>query len=262
MRPPLHADFLTRPLAHRAFHDLALERPENSLAAIQAAVDAGYGIEIDLQPSSDGVAMVFHDGTLDRMTTQTGPVAARTAAELGRIVLNNGAGAGIPTLSEVLRVVAGQVPLLIEVKDQSGSFGPVDGALERAAANALEGYEGPVALMSFNPHSVAALAECAPHIARGLTTYAFPASDFPQAAENPALEVRRAALAAIADYDRTGAVFISHRWHDLPQPRVAELKLQGAAILCWTIRNAEEEAAAREIAQNITFEHYAPKKTV
>ncbi|WP_333828262.1 glycerophosphodiester phosphodiesterase family protein [Pararhodobacter sp.] len=258
MRAPLHPDFLTRPIAHRALHDLTQNRPENSLAAVQAAVEAGYGIEIDLQPSADGIAMVFHDATLDRMTSETGPVADRSAAELAAIALNHGAGTGMPTLTEVLRAVAGRVPLLIEVKDQSGSLGPVDGALERAAVDALEGYEGPVALMSFNPHSVAALAEAAPHIARGLTTYAFPASDFPQAQENPALEARRAALAAIADYERTGASFISHQWADLTRPRVAELKAQGAAILCWTIRSPEQEAQARRIAQNITFEQYLP----
>jgi len=259
MRPSLHPDFLSRPIAHRAFHDLAQNRPENSLAAVQAAVDAGYGIEIDLQPSSDGVPMVFHDDTLDRMTNETGPVAARTATELGRIALNDSAGAGIPTLAEVLRTVAGRVPLLIEVKDQSGSLGPVNGALEQATVRALEGYQGPVALMSFNPHSVAALAEAAPHLPRGLTTYAFPNSDFPQAEGNPELEARRAALAAIADYDRTGAVFISHHWRDLARPRVAELKAQGAVILSWTIRSPEEEAVARQIAQNITFEHYSPE---
>lgn len=258
MRTPLHPDLLRLPIAHRALHDAARARPENSLAAVQAAVEAGYGIEIDLQPSSDGIAMVFHDETLDRMTAQTGPVAARTAEELGRIALENGAGAGIPTLAEVLRAVGGRVPLLIEVKDQSGSLGPVDGALERAAARTLEGYTGPVALMSFNPHSVAALAEAAPHLPRGLTTCAFPREEFPEAAENPALEARRAALAAIADYDRTGSVFISHRWRDLAMARVAELKDRGAAILSWTIRGPEEEAAARRIAQNITFEHYAP----
>ncbi len=259
MRAPLHPDFLSHPIAHRAFHNIAQNRPENSLAAVQAAVDAGYGIEIDLQPASDGVPMVFHDETLDRMTAETGPIAAHSSEALGRIALNNGKGAGIPTLAEVLRAVAGRVPLLIEIKDQSGSLGPVDGALERATVHALEGYQGPVALMSFNPHSVAELVKAAPHLPRGLTTYAFPSSDFPQAEGNPVLEARRASLAAIADYDRTGAVFISHHWRDLARPRVAELKAKGAAVLCWTIRSPEEEAIARQVAQNITFEHYAPE---
>lgn len=258
MRPGLHPDFLTRPIAHRALHDLAAGRPENSLAAVRAAVNAGYGIEIDLQGSADGVAMVFHDDTLERLTDAEGPVRARSAAELSALALKGGGGAGIPTLAEVLEAVGGRVPLLIEVKDQSGSMGPVDGVLERATAAALQGYEGPVALMSFNPHSVAALAEAAPDVARGLTTYAFPASDFPQAAENPALEARRAELAAIADYGRVGACFVSHRWRDLDSPRLAELKASGAAILCWTLRSPEEDAIARQRADNVTFEGYLP----
>ena len=79
---PLPADFLRLPIAHRALHDRAAGRPENSRAAIRAAVAAGYGIEIDLQPSADGVAMVFHDDTLQRLTGREGPVSALTAAEL------------------------------------------------------------------------------------------------------------------------------------------------------------------------------------
>lgn len=258
MRPGLHPDFLTRPIAHRALHDLAAGRPENSLSAVRAAVEAGYGIEIDLQGSADGVAMVFHDDTLQRLTDAEGPVRARSAAALSALPLKGGAGEGIPTLAEVLQAVGGRVPLLIEVKDQSGAMGPVDGVLERATATALQGYAGPVAVMSFNPHSVAALAEAAPDVARGLTTYAFPASDFPQAATDPALEARRAALAAIADYDRVGASFISHHWRDLANPRVAELKAAGAAILCWTLRSPAEDAEARAMAANVTFEGYLP----
>jgi glycerophosphoryl diester phosphodiesterase len=87
MRPALPPDFLRLPLAHRALHDRAARRPENSPAAIRAAVAAGYGIEIDLQLSRDGIAMVFHDETLDRLTDQTGLVADRDAADLGAIPL-------------------------------------------------------------------------------------------------------------------------------------------------------------------------------
>lgn len=257
-RASLHPDFLTRPIAHRALHDLAKGRPENSAAAVRAAVKAGYAIEIDLQISADGVAMVFHDATLERLTPVVGLLNARTAAELGRIALKGGDGEGIPTLRTVLDIVAGRVPLLIEVKDQSGTLGPVDGVLEAATAADLDGYSGPVAVMSFNPHSVQAMAEAAPKVARGLTTYAFPVQDFPAARTDPEAEAHRSALEAIADYDRVGASFISHQWRDLARPRVAELKAQGAAVLCWTIRSPEEEAQARLIAQNITFENYLP----
>lgn len=243
--------FLSRPIAHRAYHDRAQGRPENSRAAVRAAVAAGYGIEIDLQPSADGVPMVFHDEWLDRLTAETGPVNARRAAELGQIGLVHGSE-GIPTLAEVLEIVGGRVPLLIEIKDQDGQMGEGIGPLEEAAARVLAGYDGPVAVMSFNPHSVAAMARLAPGIPRGLTTSAWDAADWAPVA--PAVCDR---LRDIPDYDRTGACFISHEWADLARPRVAALKAAGAAVLCWTIRSPEEEAQARAVAQNVTFEGYA-----
>lgn len=246
----LPPDFLTRPIAHRAYHDKTTGRPENSLAAVRAAVDAGYGIEIDLQLSSDGVPMVFHDENLDRLTGSTGPLATRTATALAAIPLRHGAE-GIPTLMQVLDTIAGRVPLLIEIKDQDGTMGPNIGVLEAATADVLLGYDGPVALMSFNPHAIAAMAQLAPHIPRGLTTSAYLPAEW---APLPAAVCD--ALRAIPDYDRTGACFISHEATDLGRPRVAELKAQGAAILCWTIRSPKAEAEARKIAQNITFEGY------
>jgi glycerophosphoryl diester phosphodiesterase len=242
--------FLTHPIAHRAYHDKSAGRPENSLAAVRAAVDAGYGIEIDLQLSSDGVAMVFHDYDLERLTGIKGPLATRTAAELSAIPLLHGSE-GIPTLTQLLDTLAGQVPLLIEIKDQDGALGPNIGALEAATAEALVGYDGPVALMSFNPHSIAAMAQLAPHIPRGLTTSAYLPDDW---APVPAAVCE--VLRDIPDYSRTGSCFISHEASDLNRPRVAELKAKGAAILCWTIRSPKAEAEARLIAQNITFEGY------
>lgn len=254
MRPRLPEAFLRLPIAHRALHDASAGRPENSLPAIRAAVNAGYAIEIDLQPSADGVAMVFHDEDLARLTLESGPVSARSAADLQRIAVRHSAEP-IPTLTQVLDAVAGRVPLLIEIKDQSGTMGPTDGVLESATAAALAGYSGPVAVMSFNPASVAHMQRLAPDLPRGLTTYAFPAEDFPPG--DPLLEARRRSLAAIEGYDAVGASFISHHWRDLARPRVAELAAQGAAILCWTIRSPAEEAEARRIARNVTFEGYS-----
>jgi glycerophosphoryl diester phosphodiesterase len=247
---PLPTAFLDRPLAHRALHDRAQGRIENSPAALRAAIAAGYGIEIDVQASADGVPMVFHDDRLERLTGAEGPIRARPCAELQRLTLTGGADR-IPTLAEVLDLVAGRVPLLIEIKDQSGSMSPAVGALEEAVAGALAGYGGPVALMSFNPHSVSALARHAPQIPRGLTTCAYDAEDEPHLSAET-----RAHLRAIPDAARTGAGFISHDHRDLAAPRVAELKAQGLAVLCWTVRSPEEEATARRIAHNITFEGY------
>jgi glycerophosphoryl diester phosphodiesterase len=244
--------FLTRPLAHRGLHDVAAGRPENSLPAFRAAIGAGYGIELDLQLSSDGVAMVFHDYDLQRLTGQLGPVAGKTAAQLGQIALL-GDSEGIPTLAQVLDLVAGQVPLLIEVKDQDLRLGPKIGALEAATVQALHGYAGPIALMSFNPHSVLRLAELAPEFPRGLTTCDYDAEDWHLVPAD-----RRAALSTIPDFDRTGCCFISHQRDQLTNPHVTDLKARGVTVLCWTIRSPAQEADARKVADNITFEGYHP----
>lgn len=251
MRTPLPPEFLRAPIAHRALHDRAARRPENSRAAIRAAVAAGYGIEIDLQLSRDGVAMVFHDETLERLTAAEGWLRDRTAAELGAIALRD-ADEGIPTLAGVLDIIAGRVPLLIELKDQTLHMAETDGRLEAATAAALAGYAGPVAVMSFNPHTVARMADLSPAIARGLTTSAYDPDDW---APLPAETCD--SLRPIPDYDRVGASFISHEAADLSRPRVAELAAAGAAILCWTIRSPEAEAEARKVAANVTFEGYA-----
>lgn len=248
---PLPAAFLTRPIAHRALHDRAAGCPENSRAAVQAAVDAGYGIEIDLQLSADDQAMVFHDDTLERLTQATGDVSARSAAELGGLLLRDGDD-GIPTLTEVLDIVAGRVPLLIEIKDQSRPMSETTGRLEAAMVAALAGYDGPVAVMSFNPHAVAHVARLAPHLVLGLTTCSFDPVDW----KIP--EAVGARLRDIPDAERLGVAFLSHHWRDLSRPRVQALRASGLSLLTWTIRAPDEEAAARGMgAQNITFEGYA-----
>lgn len=252
MRVPLPPGLLHRPIAHRALHDRAAGRIENSPAAIGAAIDRGYAIEIDLQFSRDGVPMVFHDQNLDRLTGEAGPLAARSAAELKALRLKDGADC-IPTLKEVLDLVAGRVPLLIELKDQSLVMGPTDGRLEGATVDALRDYGGEVALMSFNPACVHHLARLAPDIPRGITTDSYDPESW-----RPMPPEMCAHFRAIPDYDPTLSSFISHEAADLSSPRVAELKAQGAAILCWTIRSAAEEAEARKVAQNVTFEGYLP----
>jgi glycerophosphoryl diester phosphodiesterase len=247
---PLPAAFLRLPLAHRALHKREMRRPENSPAAILAALAAGYGIEIDVQGTADGQAVVFHDEWMERLTEATGFVKDYTAAELGNIRLRD-ADDCIPTLPQVLAMVAGRAPLLIEIKDQTGGMTETDGRLEAAVARALLGYDGPVAVMSFNPHAVANMARLAPQIPRGITTAAF---DY--AGWAPLSPERCDALREIADYDRVRACFISHEVADLGRARVADLKARGATILCWTVTSAAMEAKAREVVDNVTFEQY------
>lgn len=251
MKPvPLPDTFLDRPLAHRGLHGPGV--PENSLAAASAAIAAGYGIECDIQPSSDGVAMVFHDPTLIRMTGREGRISDHTAAELSELRLA-GTDAHIPTFREFLDLIDGQVALLVEVKPQDLHTGEHTGALEEIVARELAGYDGPVAVMSFNPHSVAAMARLAPALPRGLITWSWGADLDERISRERADELRE-----IPDYDMVAASFISHEAADLSRPRVAELKAQGAHVLCWTITSPEAESDARKIAENVTFEGYRP----
>ena len=252
---PLPPQFLTRPLAHRGYHDRTRGIPENSRAAFEAAIAAGYGIELDVQLSKDHHAMVFHDYQLDRLTPDTGLVRKHSRAELAHIPLSGGTET-IPDLDQVLALVAGRTPLLIEIKDQDGAMMHDVGPLENAVAGSLKAYRGPVAVMSFNPHAIEVLASAAPAIPRGLTTCAYQQKDWP---ELPA-EVF-AHLRDIPYYDRVGASFISHLASDLNRPRVAELKNGGAKIMCWTVRSPEQEAEARKVAHNVTFEGYAAATT-
>lgn len=245
--------FLNVPFAHRGYHDAQKGCVENSRAAFLAAAKAGYGIELDLQLSSDGHAMVFHDYDLSRLTADRGAIRTKTCAALTEIKLS-GSDETIPTLPEILSVIAGRVPLLIELKDQDGAMGPDVGPLEQSVASALQNYTGPVAVMSFNPHSIARLAELSPATPRGLVTCHYPAEHW-----QLLNETTRAHLRTIPDFDRVKACFISHRFDDLDNPRVDELKASGAGISCWTVRSATDETKARKVADTVTFEGYNAK---
>ena len=132
-----------RPYAHRGlWGDTA---PENSLAAFELAVKAGFAIELDVQLSSDGEVMVFHDYTLTRMCGKDVKLAALRAAELAACTLGD-TEEHIPTLAEVLALVGGRVPLLIELKGESGNT-----ALCPAVAALLDAYRGEWCVESFNP---------------------------------------------------------------------------------------------------------------
>jgi glycerophosphoryl diester phosphodiesterase len=156
-------DWLTRFVyAHRGLHGLGAV--ENSPSAFAAAIGAGLGIECDVQRSRDAQAVVFHDEDLARLTGRPGRVADEGAAALGQIVLS-GSSDTIPTLGALLTQIGGRVPLLIEVKIPRGArVAPLCLAVHRA----IEGYSGPVAVMSFNPRVDAWFRRYAPHVVRGL----------------------------------------------------------------------------------------------
>lgn len=248
----LHPDFLNLPLAHRGLHSPGM--PENSMAAFRAAIDAGYGIECDIQATADGQAVVFHDYDLSRLADDKGFVADLPLVALQGFRLL-GSEQQIPTLRQLLDEVAGRVPLLIEIKDQDGRLGANVGSLQDEVARELQGYQGPVAVMSFNPYAVADFRAAAPGITVGLTTCGYLPEEWPMLDDEMCEH-----LAQIADFDSVGAEFISHDHDDLGNPAVLALAARDVPVLCWTIRSAEAEARARRVAQNITFEDYLPER--
>ncbi|WP_380058637.1 glycerophosphodiester phosphodiesterase family protein [Falsihalocynthiibacter sp. SS001] len=253
MTPVLPKSFLDRPIAHRGLHDIKNDRPENSRAAFEAAIERGYGIELDLQLSKDGHAMVFHDYDMARLTGAHGAIQMRTAEELCATQLLYGMDETIPRFGDILALVDGHVPLLVELKDQDGAMGKNIGALERSVAECAKSYRGPIAFMSFNPHSVEALATLLPNHPRGLTTCVM---DKIEAPHTPPLERQR--LTDISHFEQSQSSFISHDHNSLDLPRVQELKSQGVPILCWTIKSPQAEEKARKVADNVTFEGYLP----
>lgn len=246
----LPAAFLRAPIAHRALHDVTEGRPENSRASVVAALAAGYGIEVDLQLTADNKAVVFHDYDLGRLTAAKGSVRGITAEQAAALPLKFGNGETIPTLEDILRLVSGRVPLLLDMKDEDGAMGPNVGLLEAATAAVLDAYDGPVAVMSFNPNSVAEMARLAPQLSRGLVT-----DPYNPAKWNLPLKTCKR-LREIPDFEWCGAQFISHKVTDLKRPRVQALRSNGVPVLCWTVRSKKAEAKARRWADNVTFEGY------
>ena len=215
------------PLAHRGLWRPG-GAPENSLGAFEAACAAGYGIELDVRLSSDNETMVFHDADLGRMTGASGRMIEHTAAELAELRLA-GTDEPIPTLAQVLTLVAGRSLVMVELKTDLGLEGP----LEERVAEILDGYDGPVAIIGFNPVACGWFAEHRPDVLRGLN-----------------LERVRGAETVTALAEARPQFLLPSRSLKLKPPYDAFPKV------VWTVRSAREAAAAR--ADNIIFEGFAP----
>lgn len=232
------------PVAHRGLWDE--HAPENSLLAFQAACQAGYGIELDVQMSADGEAIVFHDATLDRLTGFTGRVADHSAADLGAMKLN-GSDETIPTLAETLTLIGHRAMVLIELKTPYGDVGP----LEKRVSEILIDHNGPTAVIGFNPYSHAWFASHHPQILRGLDSYSYRDN------ETLAREQRRA-YAALEHVGLAKPHFLVLGMDIVTEAPAAKLRDQGMPVLAWTVRCDADRSQAREHADNIIFEGFAP----
>ena len=235
---------VARPIAHRGWHGPG--RPENSLAAAEAAAQAGFAVECDVVLSADGEAMVFHDTTLDRLTGASGPVGARSAAALGALRLA-GTSEPIPALVALLAQIAGRVPLVCEIKSGFDS----DFRLAERAAQAAAEYAGPLAFKSFDPAVIAHLREAA--CARPLGIVAEASYDDPYfAALSP--EQKRD-CAAFTHIERTRPDFLSWPVENLPHAAPSLMRALGnKPVMTWTVRRPEQWALARTFADQAVFE--------
>lgn len=242
-------DWLTaRPVAHRGLHGNGIV--ENSLSAAAAAVTENYAIEVDLQLSADGEVVVFHDETLERLTSETGEVSARSAADLSKIALN-GSSDAIPTLADLLHTVAGRVPLVLELKSSWNG----DARLAARVADALVPYDGPVAVMSFDPALVKALRRIAPGLPRGIVAerwYRYKSWDFLSFWQ-------RQRLGLLLHIFSTRPHFVAYAQYDLPAVAPFIVRhLLGMKLLSWTVRTEKERQRVRWWAQQIIFEFIRP----
>lgn len=242
------AKWLTaRPIAHRGLHDAAAGIIENTPSAVRAAVAANYGIEVDLQITADGEAMVFHDDDLRRLTEGTATLASQTAAALKAVAFKATADRMI-TLSELCRLVAGRVPLVLELKSR------FDGDLRVAQRTAavLAAYAGPVAAMSFDPSLVHALRSLAPSLPRGIVAQ----RHFDEAPGKPPGYPLALGLLLHAPWSRPQ--FVAYGVKDLPAPATILARLIGCPVLTWTVRSSADLTRARRYADQAIFEGIRP----
>jgi len=241
--------WLKRPIAHRGLHDAARGIIENSASAVTAAMGHGYAIEVDLQCAADHMPVVFHDATLDRLTDETGPVAARDVEALRAIPLK-GSSDHILSLPDLLDRVGGYVPLVLEVKGPWAR----DGKFEANIAKQLADYAGPVAVMSFDPHSIAAFRTAAPNLPRGLVACRFNQEDWPGLTSMQRFAMRHLLTSVFARPQ-----FIAYDIAALPAlaPLIAKV-LFGLPLLTWTVRTADDRERALRYADAMIFEGIEP----
>ncbi len=228
------APLIACPYAHRGLHGAGVM--ENSRGAFLAAIAAGHGIELDIQASRDGDAFVFHDYTLERLTEGTGAVASLPSAELARVRLK-GSDETLPDLPEILELIGGRVPLLIEVKSGDRHVAPLCLSVFRA----LDGYRGAVGVMSFNPEVGRWFARHGPRVLRGLVV-------------TEGGRKWRAGLARSLALWRSHAQFLAYDVRDLPSRFAARARRRGLPLFTWTCRSPEDRARAAAHADQPIYE--------
>ncbi len=232
--------------AHRGLHNE--ERAENSMSAFRAAVDGGYGIELDVRLCRDGKLVIFHDDTLDRVCGREGRVIDFTADELATFKLS-GTEDGIPLFTDFLSMVDGRVPLLVEIKENAG-----DSSVSKATCEVLKNYKGEYIVESFNPMSLRVVKDRLPEVPRGILSHKYLEQEKyrkPLFFCLQSLLLNFVCRPAFIAYEHSHASAFGLRFVRafFKTPTIA-----------WTVRSREEEALARKNGfDGIIFENYIPE---
>ena len=232
--------------AHRGLHDNLGEAPENSMAAFRKAVDAGYGIELDVQLTKDKIPVVFHDETLIRICGAQGKVRDFTYEELQQFTLCK-SGERIPLLADFLKMVDGKVPLIIEIKAYEKA-----GRVCTEADKLIRQYKGKYCIESFDPRAVRWYRMHRPEVVRGQLS-----TDF----NRPGC--RESAVLFMIQYLLTNWLcrpdFIAYDHHYKKNlSRKIVCNLFGALSVAWTIRSQKELELARDSYELFIFEGFIP----
>ncbi|MEO1104842.1 MAG: glycerophosphodiester phosphodiesterase family protein [Pseudomonadota bacterium] len=231
------------PVAHRGLHDAAV--PENTLAAVEAAIEAGFGVEVDLQLTADGGLAVIHDQTLDRTAHGTGPVMAHALDALRATPLK-GIDETVSSLDDLLGLTSGRAPLFIEMKSPGSE--PGRAAMAAAITKSLSRYGGAAAVMTFDVDLLALLRRALPDTPLGAVA---------GGEERGASLVSRFGRDTMLHSPRTKPDFIAYFATALPHPAVTYHRRK-RPVLAWTVRSKPEASRLARHVDQIIFEGFRP----
>ena len=237
--------FKNRYYAHRGFHDNNSDAPENSAKAMGLAVENGYGIELDVQLTKDEKVVVFHDATLNRICGVDAKVNSMTYAELQQLTLLN-SGEKIPLFSDVLKIIDGKVPLIMEIKMVDAKTRVCE-----LANKELEGYSGLYCMESFHPFAVRWYKKNRPDVIRGQLS-----ANFKKEGQKEGIQEWLVHNLWINVLGRPDFVAYSHKSAENLSRNLT--RWWGATAVAWTIRSQEELDRNRKKFDLFIFEGFRP----
>jgi len=236
--------YLKHPIAHRGLHQ-GENIPENSLSSFRACIEKSLPIELDVHIMHDGTALVFHDDTFERMTGYHRDIYLSEYKDVVELKLLK-SEEKIPTLEEVLKLVDGEVPLVIELKCLKH-----DGRLEHSVYNLLREYHGIYCVQSFNPFTLLWFKRFAPQVPRGLLAGSY---------DDAAISFwQKLVLKSLVFAFMIRPHYIGFEWNKLWYPSVFFFKtIMRIPFIAWVVTNKSQQQFLKGKTANIIFENFDP----